>query len=1178
MQQVISFLVSRWLISFIGVAIICALIWYFGALVPFLASDFLRLAIIGGILLLWLLINLWLTMKRRRREKLLTAGIAAPPSAADMATNEEVAALGEKLKTSLALLKKVRGARGYLYEQPWYIIIGPPGAGKTTALLNAGLKFPLAAEMGQGAVAGVGGTRLCDWWFTEEAVLIDTAGRYTTQDSDASVDKAGWEGFLDMLKRTRERQALNGVLIAISLADIAAASREERLDHARAIRKRVKEVTERLAVRLPVYALFTKADLLAGFTEFFDDLDAERRGQVWGVTFPVKSDPQAGPVAGFGAEFDALVGRLDDRVVDLLQRERSPDRRSLIVGFPSQVASLKAPLTEFLTEAFGGSTLDPAPFLRGVYMASGTQEGTPIDRLTGALSRSFGIDQKRAPSLRAASGRSYFLSKLLTDVMFNEAMLGSLNPAAARRRLLLRTGGFAATAIVFLALLAGLLVSRANNASAITADNAALQTYTQTAKPLPLNPVSDANVLAVLPLLDQARDMPFGPGDTSDHGMMGFGLNQSGALGGAVNSLYTNVLDNAMLPRLILQLEAEMRGGFDRPEFLYQATRVYLMLGGQGPMNKALVEAWMNLDWQRLYPGLEAQPVRADLMTHLQALLAAPLPSVPLDGALVDAARATFSRVPVAVRVYSRLRDSTDAAQIDPWIPGDAMGAAGAGLFTRSSGKKLSEGIPGFYTPKGFHLVLLPALTHAAKDVADESWVLGSAQQVDPLSPEMVNLEQDVIQLYAKDYETQWDNMLADIQLTPATNISQEANNLYILSSPQSPMVKFLKSVASEVQISKAPDLAKNAVSAIPGVAADKAVEAQAAALQGLIGPATLGNAPKALGHEVDDYYAPLINYVGDGTSSPMAQTLNTLTALQQQLATLAASVPGSGAPSSAAAGGDPAGLLQAEITTDPQPVARWLQTLTASADAMRGGSAAKAAAAAFNGSGGPAQLCSKAVAGRYPFETSSRSDIPLADFAHLFAPNGLLDSFYTTQIRQYVDMSSSNWRIQAVNGVAPPISQGALAEFQRAENIGQLFFPTGGMTPSVQFTITPVSLDSSAAQISLALGSLNVSYAHGPPVPTQVTWPGTDGMQIARMIITPVAGGAPVEVDTSGPWALFRLFAQGSLQQTGSSNTYTLTFTQGGHQASFDIEAGSVFNPFSPGMLEDFRCPDLQG
>ena len=79
--------------------------------------------------------------------------------------------------------------------------------------------------MGQSAVAGVGGTRNCDWWFTEDAVLIDTAGRYTTQDCDAAVDKAGWQAFLDLLKRTRARQPLNGVLVAIALSDIAAARR-----------------------------------------------------------------------------------------------------------------------------------------------------------------------------------------------------------------------------------------------------------------------------------------------------------------------------------------------------------------------------------------------------------------------------------------------------------------------------------------------------------------------------------------------------------------------------------------------------------------------------------------------------------------------------------------------------------------------------------------------------------------------------------------------------------------------------------------------------------------------------------------------------------------------------------------------------------------------------------------
>jgi type VI secretion system protein ImpL len=759
-------------------------------------------------------------------------------------------------------------------------------------------------------------------------------------------------------------------------------------------------------------------------------------------------------------------------------------------------------------------------------------------------------------------------------------MLGSLNPAAVRRRLLIRTAGFAAIALAFIALTAGLVLSRSHNAAAITATNSAVASYTTAAQALPLNPVQDSNLLTVLPLLDQARDAPFGPGDTSAHSGMGMGLYQGGKLAAGTSAMYLNALDNAMLPRLILQLEAEMRGGFDRPDFLYQATRVYLMLGSQGPMDKTLVEAWMNLDWQRLYPGLAAQPVRDDLMNHLQALLAAPLPAVPLDGALVENARAAFAHVPVAERVYSRIRDSAAAAAIAPFVPGDAMGAAGAGLFYRASGKPLSAGIPGFYTLNGFHLVLLPALAHASQDVASESWVLGSESQVDPTSPEMVNLEQNVIKLYEADYESQWDNLLADIDLTPPTNINQAAQNLYVLSSPQSPMVKFLTAVATQVQLSKAPALPQGALTAagVPAPSGDQAVAQEAAQLQGLMGPAAIGTAPTLPGSEVDTYYAPLINYVGSGASAPISLTLNVLTNLQQQLAGLAAAVPGSGAPATPAAGGDPALLLQSEIANDPAPVGRWLQSIVTSSNSLRGGSAAQAAAAAYNGAGGPAQLCQQAVTGRYPFDQTAANDIPLDDFAHLFAPNGLLDTFFSTQVRQYVDMASTNWQIQAVNGVTPPISQGALAEFERAENIRQLFFASGGTTPGVQFSITPENLDAQAAQVSIELGALTISYAHGPPVPTQVSWPGTDGMQTARLIITPTGGGAPVEIDTSGPWALFRLFAQGSLMQGASSDQYTLTFTQGGHNASFSIEAGSVFNPFSPGMLEDFQCPNLSG
>jgi type VI secretion system protein ImpL len=68
----------------------------------------------------------------------------------------------------------------------------------------------------------------------------------------------------------------------------------------------VQELHEHFGIRFPIYVLFTKADLIAGFVEFFNDLGKEERDQVWGMTFPM-DDPAnpEGVIQNFTAEFEA---------------------------------------------------------------------------------------------------------------------------------------------------------------------------------------------------------------------------------------------------------------------------------------------------------------------------------------------------------------------------------------------------------------------------------------------------------------------------------------------------------------------------------------------------------------------------------------------------------------------------------------------------------------------------------------------------------------------------------------------------------------------------------------------------------------------------------------------------------------------------------------------------------
>ncbi len=1174
-MNVIGLLLSRWVLSFVGTLLLAALVWLFGPLLDMLASWGLRLVLVLVLLLAWAAVNLLLDLRRRRREQALEAGVMATPASGAADSAGETAALAERMSAALALLKKARGTSGYLYEQPWYVIIGPPGAGKTTALINAGLKFPLAAKMGQGAVAGVGGTRLCDWWFTENAVLIDTAGRYTTQDSNAAVDRAGWEGFLDLLRRTRPRQPLNGVIVAIALSDIAQASADERVAHARAIRRRLKELGDKLGIRMPVYALFTKADLIAGFSEFFADLDRERRDQVWGTTFPL-SKTAAGPVEGFAAELQLLVERLNERLFDRLQAERSPDRRALIAGFPVQVATLSEPLQAFLTEAFGGSRLDPAPLLRGVYFTSGTQEGTPIDRLTGAMARAFGLDQQRSASLRPERGRSYFLGRLLSGVIFGEAMLVSEPPGAARRRLALRVASFAAVGLAVLAGASVLFASERQGQHEIDGMEAALAAYEVSTRGVPLNPVSDADLPRLLPLLNAARDLAHAGNDGDS---WGFGLSQDDKLRAGAEAVYRHALSYALLPRLIWRLEAQMRGNLTRPDFLYEATRVYLMLGGKGPLDPALVREWMTIDWQASYPGAFNAPLLSALAGHLDALLALPQPDVMLDDGLVAQARATFSRVPLAARVYSRIKPSTAAQRLPPWRPSDVLGPAGLGVIVRASGRPLTEGVPGFLTVDGFHRVLLPALPAATREVASESWVLGKTAQISLGEAQMKDLESSVIALYEADYAKAWDGVLQDLDVVPLRSLTQAAQDLYILASPQSPMKDLLTAIARQLTLSKPPAGAGGSV-------ADLAANAQAAAAGAVVQASSrlstlLGGqpgAPPALppGHEIDERYQQLRDLVAGNGIAPIDQVLKSLNDLQQQLAKLAAAPIGAAAPPPTG-GNDPALALRAEAQRQPQPVARWLLAMAGSGTVLRGGGARQQVAAAYNGAGGPAALCPVAVNGRFPFVPGSTLETPIGDFAKLFAPGGLIDGFFNTQLRPYVDTTGPVWKPQTADGVPAPVSPADVAQFQRASVIRDLFFAAGSTTPAVRFDITPVSLDEGANQVSLDFDDASVVYSHGPPRATQITWPGPTLTQNVRLVFDPPPPGGTGVLSDTGPWAMFRMFNRGVLKQAGAPERYTFSIQLGAREAAFEIRAGSVLNPFAPGLLQEFRCPTVQ-
>ncbi len=296
MGKLLALFKSGLFITVIGLLLLALLIWFGGPYLGFgesqpLASPVARLLLIVVIVAIW---AIWLQiqhMRVRSKTNQMAGELGGQNESADGGRDDrsanERAQLQGRFQEAVDTLRKNRSGGTNLYALPWYVVIGPPGSGKSTLLQNSGLNFPLSSKFGKEAIRGVGGTRNCDWWFTDEAVFLDTAGRYTTQDSDRGADASAWEEFLNLLRKYRKRRPINGVIVAMSLSDLLTLDANGRQQHILAVRQRLEELAKHLHIGVPAYLVFTKCDLVAGFTEFFDDLNPELRSQVWGMSFPV---------------------------------------------------------------------------------------------------------------------------------------------------------------------------------------------------------------------------------------------------------------------------------------------------------------------------------------------------------------------------------------------------------------------------------------------------------------------------------------------------------------------------------------------------------------------------------------------------------------------------------------------------------------------------------------------------------------------------------------------------------------------------------------------------------------------------------------------------------------------------------------------------------------------------
>jgi type VI secretion system protein ImpL len=1196
MRALLRLLFGGFMLRFAGAIALGAVIWYAGPLLAFadwhpLEGANARLATIAILLVLWLGKRVVGALRQKVfNRKLLDALAPAPAGQAAVEEDvEDLRVVRERFAQALGIMRhtslgtkapsawaRLTGRQQYVYQLPWYVFIGPPGSGKTTALLNSGLKFPLADRIGEQPVRGIAGTRNCDWWFTDEAVMIDTAGRYVTQDSHAQIDAREWQEFMALLRRYRPRQPINGALVTVSVSDLLQLSAAEREDQAAAVRNRVQELLKTLDTRFPVYLLVTKADLLPGFMEFFGDLGREEREQVWGTTFDFNEKQPVVPSAAlFEARFDELVERIAALVPERLQRERDVNRRALIYGFAHQLATIRAALMDFIGNAFPQSSLTGKVFVRGFYLTSGTQEGNPIDRVMGALARQFGLNQQLLPSAKP-SGKSFFLTRLLHGVIFPEAPIAGTNLKYERRIGRLRwSAAVGATAVALLAFAGWTTSYLANHQYVQTVKGKAAElgrVMSQSGVP--------KDIRSLLPLYRTLAG--FAATEKVDpanpHLSHSLGLFQGEKLEEAATLAYHRVLAQTLAPALAQRLAWVLRQGAPNPELQYETLKTYVMLASAEHLDRDAVKGWVAFDLETNRGADLSVEERRELLGHIDALLSrnALQESIEIDQPLLARTRAALAATPFPQRVYRRLVRQGVGGQFPSFRIDNAGGPSAALVFQRRSGRPLSEGVPGLYTYDGYHKGFARAADAVISDLAgEEVWVLGIADSANArraTDPQARGaLADEVKRLYLRDYATTWEQFVADIGVTQGTSLAQTIQTTRILSEADSPLVRLLRGIVREVSLTEVEGKPAG------GTLLDKAnetVQGTKQQLETLLGrpQAAQPAAPRVARIEavVDDRFENLRRFVRPGPGGAPAQ-LEKTTALVGEIYQLMSSTETAVKSGAAPPKSDIPDRVKADAARLPDPIRSMVRDLAAAG-------AGQALGATRSNIGQDlvtsiTSTCNAAINGRYPFTPGSQVDVTPDDFARLFAPGGLLDDFFQKKLAPYVDTTVKPWQFRQL-GDASLGDSASLIQFQRAAEIRSVFFVGGATGPSVRLEMRPLQMDPSLLQFNLDMDGQVLRYAHGPSVPQQMRWPGTRGTNQIRVQVSPSGASGASGLLFEGPWAIFRMFDRAQLQPSAQPERFRSTFFIDGRPVVFDVITSSVQNPFRLDALRSFRCP----
>lgn len=1192
MKLIVKILKSKGMWLTVGSGALLALIFLGGA--KFRVPGKWRLLALVAALVVALIVLLVKQIKANRRAALLEQSIRAqgdsPMLSMRTTRKEEIEELKKELLASIEALKKSKlgqkgGGRAALYALPWYLFVGPPAAGKTTAIENSGLEFSFGKD-----IKGVGGTRNCDWYFSNSAILLDTAGRYMTEDED----KEEWWAFLDTLKKYRKRKPINGVVVGISIADIMTAGVEDIEAHAKNIRRRIDELIQRLGLRFPVYIVFTKCDLIRGFVEFFENLSRREREQIWGVTLPAASRAAARPGAAFEEEFQTLVRALDDVRLKRLESGTKPEIRSRVFTFPLQFAAMKENVGLFIERLFQQNMYREAPIFRGLYFTSGTQEGVPLDLVIQAIAKQFGIttEAEAEPEIQK---KSYFIKKLFTDVIIPDQHLGTRTSRASSQRSLARTG-----LLVGVGLALGLLALGVSQA--YFRGRAQLHSLREAAVPL-----QDVRWARGTPAAGNFRNLERFRDETArTEDFRSFvpsllpGFSWRARVLPPARELYFRKFRPFFEAYFYRPLEERLQdfhtGAASLPDAAYEDLRTYLLVGKEwarldAGQKKGVADAIRNTLERSCFRHLteeeaaEVKPLAERLIEHFVRIL--PLREAPgfdNDDMLVRSVRRRIieNRETGYAVTYARIKARGFELLSHPFVLSEVV--------PRSEVLSSDVSVPEFFTQNGWKGYVRDAIEQESERPETGDWILGEAESAAaPEAQDPKIVANALRQAYFLEYMDTWWQFCRSVRYQAPGALEEAAALLRTLSDGEhSPLLPLLKRVDEETRFG-----------------ADASGESTVSGLVAKIGRATGLSEPKDTEaaapppkrvplKEFDKLHAFFSAEGKEGGSPPLGGILDSYAVVGEALSALAKDSGSKALDVSAQIiSGEKGELPDAlkvvrrnfpESTFDPESGAALFERPIAIAWAAILGEAQKSMNALWQKKVYDAYRTT--LADYYPFSLQGK-DSALQDVKRFFAPQtGTFEAFLAEKFKDYLDLESLSVRTWEGQGLT--LSDDFLGAVRQGREIGESLFSQGELR--MAFSLQPEQYEkiSSAVpvidQVNIVIDGKPGQYRMGGDWAMEFVWPADTAQPGASLAVnltvnSKQGGFAPLAFP--GEWGLFRLLDEAKFEFVnpkefvvgwlfGTKNVSEVKIT-------YRLIFRSARHPFQPvdRRFFDFACPD---